>query len=83
MAEVNSKKPEAQVGWYVTETAEGLDYLQAKGSTKYGNPVGDALLAQGYKFAGSEDPRTVEVEEEAEEVEVKSSTKLKASKAKK
>lgn len=77
--EINSKKPEAQVGWYVTETAEGLDYLQAKGSTKYGNPVGDALLAQGYKFVGPEDPRTVEVEEEAEEVKEESKT----SKAKK
>lgn len=82
MAEVNSKRPEALPGWYSTETEHGLEYVQTKGSTKYGNPGGDALIAQGYKFVGAEDPRLEEVEE-AEEVEVKPSAKPKASKAKK
>lgn len=79
MAEVNSKRPEALPGWYSTETEHGLEYVQTKGSTKYGNPGGDALIAQGYKFVGAEDPRTVKVEEEAKEVKEESKT----SKAKK
>lgn len=66
--EINSKKPQAEVGWYALETADGTtQYLQAKGSIKYGNPAGDGLVAQGWKFVGTEDPRLEKVEEVKEE----------------
>jgi len=66
--EINSKKPQAEVGWYALETADGTtQYLQVKGSTKYGNPAGDGLVAQGWKFVGTEDPTAEKVEEKAEE----------------
>jgi len=71
--EINSKKPQAEPGWYSTETANGLDYLEVKASTKFGNPGGDALIAQGYKYVGKEDPRLSEKKAEEEETEVKDS----------